>query len=65
MSDWSGSTAPERPQDCRLGQMSSLGHNPQPVRAFLDGDLNYLANLCHSCDACYFDGQCSPRMSLV
>lgn len=29
-------------------------------RAFPDGDLNYLANLCHSCGACYFDCQFSP-----
>jgi citrate/tricarballylate utilization protein len=29
-------------------------------RAFLDGDLNYLANLCHSCGACYVDCQFSP-----
>ncbi len=29
-------------------------------RAFSDGDLNYLANLCHSCGACYFDCQFSP-----
>jgi citrate/tricarballylate utilization protein len=29
-------------------------------RTFLDGDLNYLANLCHSCGACYFDCQFSP-----
>jgi len=29
-------------------------------RAFADGDLNYLANLCHSCGACYFDCQFSP-----
>ena len=29
-------------------------------RAFTDGDLNYLANLCHSCGACYYDCQFSP-----
>ena len=29
-------------------------------RTFLDGDLNYLANLCHSCGACYSDCQFSP-----
>jgi citrate/tricarballylate utilization protein len=29
-------------------------------RAFPDGDLNYLANLCHSCGACYVDCQFSP-----
>jgi citrate/tricarballylate utilization protein len=29
-------------------------------RAFADGDLNYLANLCHSCGACYYDCQFSP-----
>lgn len=29
-------------------------------RDFLDGDLNYLANLCHSCGACYTDCQFSP-----
>lgn len=29
-------------------------------RAFSDGDLNYLANLCHSCSACYYDCQFSP-----
>jgi citrate/tricarballylate utilization protein len=29
-------------------------------RAFSDGDLNYLANLCHSCGACYTDCQFSP-----
>jgi citrate/tricarballylate utilization protein len=29
-------------------------------RAFSDGDLSYLANLCHSCGACYYDCQFSP-----
>jgi citrate/tricarballylate utilization protein len=29
-------------------------------RLFNDGDLNYLANLCHSCGACYPDCQFSP-----
>ncbi|HTH97654.1 MAG TPA: tricarballylate utilization 4Fe-4S protein TcuB [Stellaceae bacterium] len=29
-------------------------------RAFEDGDLNYIANLCHSCGACYYDCQFSP-----
>jgi citrate/tricarballylate utilization protein len=29
-------------------------------RTFNDGDLNYLANLCHSCGACYVDCQFSP-----
>jgi citrate/tricarballylate utilization protein len=29
-------------------------------RLFTDGDLNYLANLCHGCGACYFDCQFSP-----
>lgn len=29
-------------------------------RAFSDGDLNHLANLCHSCGACYHDCQFSP-----
>lgn len=29
-------------------------------RAFTAGDLNYLANLCHSCGACYVDCQFSP-----
>ncbi len=29
-------------------------------RSFATGDLNYLANLCHSCGACYFDCQFSP-----
>lgn len=29
-------------------------------RSFADGDLNYLANLCHSCGACYHDCQFSP-----
>jgi citrate/tricarballylate utilization protein len=29
-------------------------------RSFTDGDLNYLANLCHSCGACYVDCQFSP-----
>src|SRR3954469_6240738 len=28
--------------------------------AFPDGDLNYLANLCHGCGACYVDCQFSP-----
>src|SRR5258708_4020078 len=27
---------------------------------FSDGDLNYLANLCHGCGACYSDCQFSP-----
>ncbi|WP_417683906.1 tricarballylate utilization 4Fe-4S protein TcuB [Roseibium sp.] len=29
-------------------------------RSFADGDLNYLANLCHSCGGCYQDCQFSP-----
>jgi citrate/tricarballylate utilization protein len=29
-------------------------------RTFADGDLNYLANLCHACGACYIDCQFSP-----
>lgn len=29
-------------------------------RTFADGDLNYLANLCHGCSACYHDCQFSP-----
>jgi citrate/tricarballylate utilization protein len=29
-------------------------------RAFSDGDLNYFANLCHACGACYTDCQFSP-----
>jgi citrate/tricarballylate utilization protein len=29
-------------------------------RAFPDGDLDYLANLCHGCGACYVDCQFSP-----
>ncbi len=29
-------------------------------RSFADGDLQYLANLCHSCGACYHDCQFSP-----
>jgi citrate/tricarballylate utilization protein len=29
-------------------------------RVFTAGDLNYLANLCHSCGACYVDCQFSP-----
>jgi citrate/tricarballylate utilization protein len=29
-------------------------------RVFTDGDLNYLANLCHACGACYVDCQFSP-----
>jgi citrate/tricarballylate utilization protein len=29
-------------------------------RLFNDGDLNYLANLCHSCGACFPDCQFSP-----
>ena len=29
-------------------------------RSFGDGDLNYLANLCHNCSACYYDCQFSP-----
>ena len=29
-------------------------------RSFADGDLNYLANLCHACGACYTDCQFSP-----
>src|SRR5204863_4493991 len=32
----------------------------QMQRAFSDGDLNYLANLCHACGACYTDCQFSP-----
>jgi citrate/tricarballylate utilization protein len=29
-------------------------------RTFTEGDLNYLANLCHQCGACYSDCQYSP-----
>ena len=29
-------------------------------REFPDGDLNYLANLCHGCGACFYDCQFSP-----
>lgn len=29
-------------------------------RVFSEGDLNYLANLCHSCGACYDDCQFAP-----
>ncbi len=29
-------------------------------RTFPDGDLNYLANLCHGCGACYYDCQFAP-----
>jgi len=29
-------------------------------RSFSDGDLAYLANLCHNCGACYYDCQFSP-----
>lgn len=29
-------------------------------RSFGDGDLNYLANLCHACGGCYVDCQFSP-----
>lgn len=29
-------------------------------RTFAANDLNYLANLCHACGACYFDCQFSP-----
>jgi citrate/tricarballylate utilization protein len=29
-------------------------------RVFGDGDLNYLANLCHGCGACFIDCQFSP-----
>lgn len=29
-------------------------------RSFADSDLNYLANLCHGCGACYTDCQFSP-----
>lgn len=29
-------------------------------RAFSDADLNYLANLCHNCGACFVDCQFSP-----
>jgi len=29
-------------------------------RGFPDGDLNYLANLCHGCGACYYGCQFSP-----
>jgi citrate/tricarballylate utilization protein len=29
-------------------------------RTFNDGDLNYLANLCHQCGACFHDCQYSP-----
>lgn len=29
-------------------------------RSFASGDLNYLANLCHGCSACFFDCQFSP-----
>jgi citrate/tricarballylate utilization protein len=29
-------------------------------RTFADNDLNYLANLCHGCGACYYDCQFAP-----
>jgi citrate/tricarballylate utilization protein len=29
-------------------------------RSFADGDLNYIANLCHACGACYVDCQFAP-----
>lgn len=29
-------------------------------RDFFDGDLNYLANLCHNCSQCFYDCQFSP-----
>ena len=29
-------------------------------REFSAGDLNYLANLCHGCGACYYDCQYAP-----
>lgn len=29
-------------------------------RSFSDGDLNYLANLCHNCGACHYDCQFAP-----
>tara|TARA_R110002020_G_scaffold123889_2_gene280714 strand:+ start:817 stop:1932 length:1116 start_codon:yes stop_codon:yes gene_type:complete len=29
-------------------------------RTFEEGDLNYLANLCHQCGACYYDCQYAP-----
>jgi len=29
-------------------------------RSFSDGDLSYLANLCHGCGACYYDCQFAP-----
>lgn len=29
-------------------------------RSFTDGDLNYFANLCHNCGACYHDCQFAP-----
>ena len=29
-------------------------------RAFPDGDLSYIANLCHGCGACYYDCQFAP-----
>lgn len=29
-------------------------------RSFSDGDLSYLANLCHNCGACYYDCQFAP-----
>src|SRR6201988_5404281 len=31
-------------------------------RAFSDGDLKYLANLCHACGACYVDCQFAPPL---
>lgn len=32
----------------------------QMQRSFAAGDINYLANLCHNCGACYHDCQFSP-----
>lgn len=32
----------------------------QRRRVFTDGSLDYLANLCHSCGACYYDCQYAP-----
>jgi len=33
-------------------------------RVFLAGDVDYLANLCHNCGACYHDCQYAPPHEL-
>ena len=42
------------------GAVRGISRRWRCAARFSDGDLNYLANLCHACGACYVDCQFSP-----